>query len=212
MLETLNIEGIIAAIGILGGVLSGIGNVIQGIKNRNTSQALSAAQETAKKAKEGIQKINQFFDPDDDNVIEAPAELAPVAYRMSEEVKNAITAGRTETEKAIINAAVQTNEAAGISNYLITLPSGEWYKIAYGQITASGKPEIKKMPADVRTFLLAGHTEAEKTILNNAVNQTEAAGISKYLILLPSGAWYTIKNGQINGSGSAGSPIPNMAE
>lgn len=149
MLETLNIEGIIAAIGILGGVLSGIGNVIQGIKNRNTSQALSAAQETAKKAKEGIQKINQFFDPDDDNVIEAPAELAPVAYRMSEEVKNAITAGRTETEKAIINAAVQTNEAAGISNYLI---------------------------------------------------------------LLPSGAWYTIKNGQINGSGSAGSPIPNMAE
>ena len=121
MLETLNIEGIIAAIGILGGIISGIGNVIQGIKNKNASQALNAAQETAKKAKEGIQKINQFFDPDDDNVVEAPAELAPVAYKMSEEVKNAITAGRTETETAIINAA-PTHTDAG-SNATLLLPN-----------------------------------------------------------------------------------------
>ncbi len=91
-------------------------------------------------ANDTINKINQFFDPNNDKVVEAPPALAKCSYTMSDAVLNFLCAGKTDAEKEYIRNIVRTNEAAGISNYMIILPSTEWFRIDYGQVTANGSP------------------------------------------------------------------------
>lgn len=123
---SIDISTVIAVITSLFGIFSG-GYAVKQTKEK-------------REANDTIDKINQFFDPNNDKVVEAPPALAKESYTMNEAVLNFLCAGKTDAEKEYIRNIVRTNEAAGISNYMIILPSTEWFRIDYGQVTANGSP------------------------------------------------------------------------
>ncbi len=83
-------------------------------------------------------QVVSYFDPDDDSVKAAPAELPARSYLMSDATKRWLTFDHPPAEQESLLRQVAEAEAGKRDTYTISVPSA-WYQVEYGLIRASGK-------------------------------------------------------------------------
>ena len=102
----------------------------------------TSATATATAATETIDQVLSYFDPTDDTVTTAPAEIPGRSYKMSDSTKRWLTFDHSPIEQESLLRQVAEAEAERLDTYTITVPSA-WYDIEYGLIKGSGKTEAK---------------------------------------------------------------------
>lgn len=91
-----------------------------------------------KKAENRTAEVVSYFDPDNDSVKTAPADLPQRSYRMSDATKRWLTFDHPPAEQESLLHQVAEAEARKCDTYTVSVPSA-WYQIEYGLIRASGK-------------------------------------------------------------------------
>ena len=61
-------------------------------------------------------------------------------------------------------------------------------------------PGPRPIAPAVRSFILVGHTPQDRAVLEQQINDYEAAGQTSYTLRYP-GGYYLVKDGQVVGSG-----------
>jgi hypothetical protein len=91
-----------------------------------------------KKAENRTAEVVSYFDPDDDSVKTAPADLPQRSYRMSDATKRWLTFDHPPAEQESLLRQVAEAEVRKQDTYTVSVPSA-WYQVEYGLIKASGK-------------------------------------------------------------------------
>jgi hypothetical protein len=89
-------------------------------------------------ATETTNQIVRYFDPADETVTEAPAEIPARSWKMTDSTKRWLVFDHTPVEQESLLRQVAEAEEKKLGHYTITVPSG-WYEIEYGLIKGSGK-------------------------------------------------------------------------
>jgi len=103
------------------------------LQHRNATTATA----TATAATTTTSQVLSFFDPTDDTVTSAPAEIPGRSYKMSDSTKRWLTFDHSPIEQESLLRQVAEAEAEKLDTYTITVPSA-WYDIEYGLIKGSG--------------------------------------------------------------------------
>ena len=85
--------------------------------------------------------IVRYFDPADETVTEAPAEIPGRSWKMTDSTKRWLTFDHPPAEQESLLRQVAEAESKRLATYTISVPGG-WYDIEYGLIKGSGKAEV----------------------------------------------------------------------
>ena len=103
--------------------------IIAWLQHRKATTATATADE-----------IVRYFDPADETVTEAPAEIPGRTWKMTDSTKRWLTFDHPLAEQESLLRQVAEAESKRLATYTISVPGG-WYDIEYGLIKGSGKAE-----------------------------------------------------------------------
>lgn len=137
VLESFIIDNFDTVVFMVTTLLAAIAAVIKAYQASGLSAALI---EAGNYADDVMKAVNKFMSNVDSATVEerelAKTVLKKDTYCMSDEVRQFILTGLSESDKIIANNTIDDNETNGIYNYTIRL-SNRWYKISLGQIAGS---------------------------------------------------------------------------
>jgi hypothetical protein len=106
------------------------------LQHRRATKAIASANAVTATTSQ----VLSYFDPTDDTVTSAPAEIPARSYKMTDSTKRWLTFDHATAEQECLLRQVAEAEAERLDTYTITVPSA-WYDIEYGLIKGSGKTE-----------------------------------------------------------------------
>lgn len=122
-------------VAIITSITTVIGGIIAAIQKLKVNKTTAELEETQAE----LQTTQDFFDPENTEVM-TPTESTPDrSWKMSEETKNFLLSGCTDAEKLSVTNQINEAEAAGYVDYKIVVGNG-YYNISYGCIIGGVAP------------------------------------------------------------------------